>query len=392
MAQAFMDICVTDEGVILWQKMRDEGTWEEVSIGNDMSIEQDILVRHRKETKQLYAYSVSTGEKLWETEPRDSFWAIFPRGPAIAYDKVVHVSYDGIIQCHNVDGTLEWDWGPVDSGYETPYGQYPFIGGITVADHKILIGNHEHSAQSPLYRGERMYCIDLDSGDTLWCLSGWWQTQWAANGIVMGVNQYDGKLYAIGKGPSKTTVSTQEVPSLWGDSVLIKGMVTDISPGTTQSEQALRFPNGVPAIADQYMSEWMEYVYMQQPLPSSVSGVEVILETLDPNNNYYEIGRATSDGSGFYSLMWEPLVPGKYTIVARFDGTDSYWGSCAETALGVVEVTGGTPIEPEPPTPEPPTEPEPEAPLITSEVAIIAAVAIIAIVAIAAYWILRRRQ
>ncbi|MEM2081615.1 MAG: hypothetical protein QW744_05030, partial [Candidatus Bathyarchaeia archaeon] len=51
----------------------------------------------------------------------------------------------------------------------------------------------------------------------------------------------------------------------------------------------------------------------------------------------YEVARATSDGSGFYSAAFEPPVPGKYTIVARFDGSKAYYGSHAETAVYVEE-------------------------------------------------------
>ncbi|MEM2968580.1 MAG: hypothetical protein QXJ76_04650, partial [Candidatus Bathyarchaeia archaeon] len=58
---------------------------------------------------------------------------------------------------------------------------------------------------------------------------------------------------------------------------------------------------------------------------------------------------ATTDGSGFYSATFEPPVPGKYTIVARFAGSKSYWGSHAETAVYVEEAP---PASPEPtPTP-----------------------------------------
>ena len=35
----------------------------------------------------------------------------------------------------------------------------------------------------------------------------------------------------------------------------------DVSPGTKSAEQMLRFPNGVPAVADEDMTDWMEYVY-----------------------------------------------------------------------------------------------------------------------------------
>ena len=67
--------------------------------------------------------------------------------------------------------------------------------------------------------------------------------------------------------------------------------------GTKQKEQAARFPNGVPAVSDASMSDWMEYVYMQKPKPTNTTGVEVVFETQDPNGNNYEIGRTTSDAA-----------------------------------------------------------------------------------------------
>jgi hypothetical protein len=86
----------------------------------------------------------------------------------------------------------------------------------------------------------------------------------------------------------------------------------------------------------------MEYLYMQQPMPTNATGVEVIVEVLDPNNNYYEVGRTTSDASGFYSLTFNPEVPGKYTIVARFAGSESYFSSSAETAVNVADAPAPT--------------------------------------------------
>jgi hypothetical protein len=123
-------------------------------------------------------------------------------------------------------------------------------------------------------------------------------------------------------------------------------MVTDISPGTKSPALTMRFPNGVPAVADESMSDWMLYVYKQFPCPANVKGVEVIIEVLDPNNNYYEVARATSDGSGFFSCTFEPPVPGKYIVIARFDGSKAYYGSHAETAIYVEEAPPTTATAP----------------------------------------------
>jgi hypothetical protein len=139
-----------------------------------------------------------------------------------------------------------------------------------------------------------------------------------------------------------------------GSSLVIRGTVMDIAAGTKQPEQAARFPNGVPAVSDASMGRWMEYVYMQKPRPTDVAGVEVILSVLDPNNNVYDIGTATTDATGMYSLLWEPLVPGKYTVIARFAGSEGYWPSFAETAVGVEEAPAATPAPT--PTPAPMTD------------------------------------
>jgi hypothetical protein len=95
----------------------------------------------------------------------------------------------------------------------------------------------------------------------------------------------------------------------------------------------------------------MLYVYKQFEQPLNATGVEVIVEVFDPNNNYYEVGRTTSDASGFYSLAFTPEVTGKYTIVARFAGSQAYYGSFTETAIKVDEaVQAATPEATQAPT------------------------------------------
>ena len=139
---------------------------------------------------------------------------------------------------------------------------------------------------------------------------------------------------------------------------------------------------------------------MQKPCPEDAEGVEVVLTTLDPNGNTYEIGRATSSLSGVFGCAFTPEVPGLYKIIATFEGSDSYYSSYAETYINVEEAPSpAQPIEPEPAAPDlaalQPSQPEPtasaEAELITTEAAIIAAVAV-AIVSVVAFWALRKRK
>jgi hypothetical protein len=102
------------------------------------------------------------------------------------------------------------------------------------------------------------------------------------------------------------------------------------------------------------MNAWMEYVYMQKPRPTDAVGVNVTISVLDPNGNSYEVGTTTSDANGMYSVSFTPLVSGKYTVIATFAGSESYWGSQAETAINVEQTPAATAAPT--PTPAPMTD------------------------------------
>ena len=170
-----------------------------------------------------------------------------------------------------------------------------------------------------------------------------------ADGTLIYWNNYDHQVYAVAKGPSATSVTASPKVSVHGTRVLVEGSVIDISPGTKQTEQAARFPHGVPAVSDESQSKWMSYVYMQKGRPADATGVEVVISVLDPNGNVYDVGTTTSDSNGMFKLSFDPLVPGDYTVVASFAGSKSYYGSYAESAFTVEEAPQPTPE----PTPEP---------------------------------------
>jgi hypothetical protein len=134
-----------------------------------------------------------------------------------------------------------------------------------------------------------------------------------------------------------------------GEKVLVKGMVTDESPGSKDPNRVARFPHGVPAVSEESQEAWMEYVYMQQIKPADVKGVDVVVSVSDPNGNTYDVGTTTSDGDGYYGLSFVPEVTGEYIVTARFGGSESYWGSFAKTHLLVEEAPSASLT----PTPEP---------------------------------------
>ncbi len=309
-----------------------------------------VFIMAQDEDMQYLGYSLDNGNLLWgpTTEDKNDYMYFASgagKGPIVytAYGNLYQQGYGGEIYCYDTaDGTLLWKFDNTNSGLETNWGNYPiFIGAI--ADGKVYAFNNEHSPNYPLYKGEKLYCIDAFDGTELWTLDsfvghsggGGTSTMVLADGYVAYYNYYDNSIYCIGKGPSATTVTASPKVIGKGTSVLIEGMVTDQSPGTEQDEQAKRFPNGVPAVADEYVSDWMAYVYMQKPCPEQVMGVQVTLTAFDANGNAENIGTVTSDGAGVFKKMWTPQNEGEYTIVASFDGSDSYWRSYAETAVGV---------------------------------------------------------
>jgi hypothetical protein len=258
-----------------------------------------------------------------------------------------------------ITGKLVWTYGnggpgnSTDSGFYIAQGHYPtFIGAF--GSGIVYAFTAEHTVNTPIYKGALARAINATDGTEIWTLSNYDGSFFAisyaiADGFATFFNGYDNSIYSVGRGPSATTVSAPDVAVPFGTPVVIKGTVMDIAAGTKQKEQAARFPNGVPAMSDASMKDWMGYVYQQRPRPADAVGVEVTISVLDSNNNYRDVGTVTSDVDGFFSLEWMPEIPGKYTVYASFTGTKGYWPSHDVTAFTVLEAPEETPG----PTPEP---------------------------------------
>jgi hypothetical protein len=77
--------------------------------------------------------------------------------------------------------------------------------------------------------------------------------------------------------------------------------------------------------------------------------------------------------------MFTPEVPGKYTIIASFAGSAAYYGSYAETAIGVDEAPAAT------------AAPEYPQPIDNTLTIVAVGIAIIIVVVIVGLMILRRK-
>ena len=308
------------------------------------------FVTEDKETLELNGFDLNTGNHLWTADTLVVEWDTLRRDTLNAYGNLYCAGYDGIVYCYDdVTGDLLWTYGnggvgnSTSSGSDTVYGHYPVFIDV-IADGKVYIGTTEHSPDQPLYKGGLYACMNATTGEEIWTLTGMGsgmyvgQNDVVADGYFVFLNIYDMQIYSLGTGASKLTVEAPLAAITQGQSLIIRGTITDIAAGTQKEEQLARFPNGVPCVSDESMREWMEYVYQQQNKPLDTTGVEINLAVIDSNGNYRTIGTAVSDANGFYSLKWTPDISGEYRVIATFAGTNAYYGSSAETSFAVDEV------------------------------------------------------
>jgi len=286
-------------------------------------------------------YDLATGKKLWTSETMDYPWSSAGFGgysAFSAYGLIIREAYDGVYGIKWTNGKIEWKYTAYSgSAYETPYidaegkGVMPFysfgVGGI-IADGKFFTWNYEHTESWPVTRGWSLHAIDVFTGEG-WSLTGCSTPRAIADGYLIATGWADGYTYVIGKGKSETTVTAPGTEIPLGQSVMITGSVMDLSPAQ---------PN-TPCVSQDSMKTQMDYLHMQLPLGGiwnnvTITGVPVYVYAVDPNNNYKDIGIATTNGYyGTFSIPFTPEVEGTYTIMASFGGDVSYGSSGSSTAI-----------------------------------------------------------
>jgi hypothetical protein len=304
-----------------------------------------IFTAYDSLSEQWYAYNANTGAKLWgptasDTDPWGSEGSA--SSSQIAYGILYGFAADGVHAFNLTTGQKLWDFKGISSGVDFPgFSYYPFEGtSMTVADGKIYLQTGDTHGD-PVFRGAQLYCVNATSGTELWSITSFYEgITPVSDGILMALNGYDNQIYAYGMGPSKTTVTAPQVGVTTATPVTITGSVMDISAGSQQNAVAANFPNGLPCVSDASMTQFMEYVYEQQPMPTNTTGVQVTLTAIDPNHNFITLGTTTTDTSGNYGFSWTPpSVPGTYHITATFSGTNSYYGSTSTTYCTVQQAS-----------------------------------------------------
>jgi outer membrane protein assembly factor BamB len=357
-------------GSVLWWNTVQPPAGNESVLPGGADPTVNVFVEAYRESMRWVGYSMTNGQKLWgPTDPQTALDYFGNTGVSyvqgtLAYGKLYSSGYGGIVYAYDLtNGNILWTYGnggegnSTNSGFNYAGGPYPtFI--TAIGNGYIYLVTSAHTATNPIYKGALTRCINATTGQEIWTLSDYTSTLAApfsspvsyaiADGLATFFNGYDNQIYSVGRGPSTLTVSASKVQTLGGN-VVIDGTVMDVSAGTMQNEQAARFANGVPVASDASMKDWMGYVYQQKPLPTNFTGVNVSISVIDANGNQRNIGSATTDAKGYFTLTWLPDIPGNFKVIATFSGTNGYWPSSSVTSFNVMEAHPTATPTPAPP-------------------------------------------
>lgn len=338
------------------------------------------IVECTQSTLSVSGYSLTTGKQIWGPVALPGARAFDALGAnsVVANGTDYIWLYGGDVYAINIlTGAVEWHYATPSGGLESPYGTEPLwtfsVG--TVAG-GILFVPEGHMYSPPLFHGAQQLALNITDGSVVWSELAFDVTSAPAvsDGVATTLNAYDNQIYAWGKGPTQMTVSAPQTSASTGTPIIIRGTIYDVSAGSKQEAVAANFPNGLPCVSDASMSSFMESVYMQEPMPSNITGVPIELSVLDSNGNFYSIGSVTSDATGMFTYSWTPTIPGNFTIYASFTGSGAYYPTAAETSYYATNLAP-TP-SPAPATVLPPTEMY----IVGSTIAIIIAVAIVGLI------------
>jgi hypothetical protein len=292
-----------------------------------------IWVEYDAATLTATGYSLATGNKVWgpielpNVSPYSSLGEqyLFYNGTSYLW------TYGGdVYAIRQSDGAILWEYHTPPAGYESPYGAnslWTFTVG-TIADGKLFVPEG-HTYSPPLFHQAHQLAINITDGSLVWQIEAFDVTSApaVADGVMVTLNAYDNQIYAWGKSATKLTVNAPAVGITTATPITISGSIYDLASGSQQEAIAARFPHGLPAVSDNSMTPFMEYVYMQQEKPTNTTGVPISLDIIDTNGNYRHIGTTVSDANGKFALTWTPDIEGDYSIIASFAGSESYYGS-----------------------------------------------------------------
>ena len=245
----------------------------------------------------VYCLDADTGNLLWRTQLTNSTWLM---RESFAYGNLyVCGGSDGNVYALNPDtGAVVWT--------QTVDGT---LSSSVTADGKVYFGaTLGHTTGFPYfgtYPGV-VYCVNATTGEPIWNYT----TDANARPVAVAdgylyVETELGNFYCFGPGPTTTTLTPATLFTTVGNAVVLSGSVTDESPFSQQNPT------------------------LQSPC---VSGVPVILSYIASDGTWTDFGNTTTNSAGQFTYTFTPPSTGAYTLVARFEGTNAYYWSSAETS------------------------------------------------------------
>ena len=163
-------------GIQLWNYTVNEYTLR--AQYNFTPIQNDTYAWFDQNTLEWYGYNAITGQKIWgPTTPYTNAWGFYSESymgtginsPTLYNGIIYSTGYDGIHAISLSNGSQLWYF-TLPSGYDTPYGDYPFYGGPTVAGGVVYAGVDEHSPNPTLYANYNLYAVNATTGAEIWNL------------------------------------------------------------------------------------------------------------------------------------------------------------------------------------------------------------------------------
>jgi len=298
---------------------------------------------YNTDTSTIHCYSAATGQQLWKNT-----FGVYPWNTKASMNTPVNDDKNlylldpsgEICALSLTDGHEVWQSPITKSTEEVSNSKGRWYGLVSAGGIVYSYAGYSPLIYelNPIPRFSFLDAINATTGKTVFQLNGGLYPVAAANGYLMAVSFFDGYDYCLGKGKTATTISAPQTSITLGTSVLVQGTVLDKSPAQPDT----------PAVSDSSMSEWMDYLHMQNATllnnPPTPKGVTVTLTAIDPNGNNVPIGSTTTDSFGTFFYDWTPSMTGLYKIQATFAGSDSYWSSAAQTAISVKSVSSANPL------------------------------------------------
>ena len=182
-----------------------------------------MMLFQKATTMVRYGYSLDSMTQVWESEPEVQF-QYYGMGQNYYDGKLYSAGYGGKITAYDIKtGEIIWTYEPTSIGTESAYGGYYPTGVVMISNGKLYTVSGEHSPTQPLFRGPNLRCINTTDGSEIWKILGFFggmspteDNILMADNVLVGLNMFDGQLYAFGRGPSETTLTADTDTSILG--------------------------------------------------------------------------------------------------------------------------------------------------------------------------------